>query len=65
MAKSSKKTIKLTTQESGILKPFSFTTDEGMGLPEFQYLCDKLRFIPTDGHVLLGGSPMLLANFSL
>ena len=35
-----------------------------MGLPEFQDLCDKVHFVPADGHVLLGGSRLLIANLS-
>ena len=33
-----------------------------MGLPEYQDLCDSLRFAPTEARVRLGGQRMVMTN---
>jgi len=42
--------------------PFIQITEDGMGLPEFQDLCDGLRFSPTEGRIWLSGQRMLMSN---
>lgn len=64
MPNSNKQANNKDTREKSIFKPFKLRTEKGMGLPEFQDLCDKVRFVPTEGHVLLGGSRLLIANLS-
>ena len=48
----------------GVLTPFSQTTEDGMGLPDFEDLCESLRFNPQEGDISLGGRRMVMTNIT-